>query len=86
VRRPDEVIFADELGDETTLTYSREAPGGWEGHRGRIDRRLIEASGLATGTVFICGSNGFVETASRLAMEAGFNAASIRTERFGPTG
>jgi ferredoxin-NADP reductase len=86
VRRPEEVIFADELGEETALTYTREPPAGWQGHQGRIDRELIEASGLSGGAVFICGSNGFVEAASRLAMETGFDAASIRTERFGPTG
>jgi ferredoxin-NADP reductase len=38
------------------------------------------------GTAFICGSNGFVESAARLLLEAGFEAREIRTERFGPTG
>ena len=28
VRTADDVIYADELGDETVLTYTREAPGG----------------------------------------------------------
>jgi ferredoxin-NADP reductase len=37
------------------------------------------------GFVFACGSNGFVETAAGLALDAGFDAARIRTERFGPT-
>jgi ferredoxin-NADP reductase len=35
---------------------------------------------------FVCGSNGFVETASQLVMDAGMAPGSIRTERFGPTG
>jgi ferredoxin-NADP reductase len=37
-------------------------------------------------TAFICGSNAFVETASRLLLEAGVEPGRIRTERFGPTG
>jgi ferredoxin-NADP reductase len=38
------------------------------------------------GVAFICGSHGFVETASGLLMQAGFAPQQIRTERFGPTG
>ena len=40
----------------------------------------------AFGTAFVCGSNGFVETASRLLVDTGFDPAMVRTERFGPTG
>jgi ferredoxin-NADP reductase len=85
VRAPDEVIYAGELGEETALTFTREAPGGWAGHVGRIDAELIGAAPDG-GHVFICGSNGFVETAAALALEAGFDASRIRTERFGPSG
>ncbi len=35
---------------------------------------------------FVCGSNGFVETAAGLLLEAGFAPERVRTERFGPTG
>jgi ferredoxin-NADP reductase len=88
VRNADEVIYAGELGDETLLTFTREPPAGWTGHTGRIDARLLAEAAIdpAIGTVFICGSNGFVETAAGLALEAGFAAGRIRTERFGPTG
>ena len=41
VRTPEDVIYADELGDETTLTYTREPPAGWTGHTGRIDAELL---------------------------------------------
>jgi ferredoxin-NADP reductase len=34
---------------------------------------------------FICGSNGFVESASQLLLANGFATSQIRTERFGPT-
>jgi ferredoxin-NADP reductase len=87
VRSAEEVIYAGELGEETVLTFTRQAPEGWEGHTGRIDSGLMSAAAPAErGTAFVCGSNGFVETASQLLLDAGFPAGQIRTERFGPTG
>jgi ferredoxin-NADP reductase len=83
VRTPEDVIYADELGDETELTFTRAAPDGWSGHTGRIDASMLDAP---TGTAFVCGSNGFVEAASQLLLDHGFEPASVRTERFGPTG
>jgi ferredoxin-NADP reductase len=83
VRAAEDVIYADELGEETQLTFTREPPAGWGGHTGRIDASLLEG---ATGTAFVCGSNGFVEAASRLLVDSGFDPAMVRTERFGPTG
>jgi ferredoxin-NADP reductase len=87
VRTPEEVIYADELGDETVLTYTRSAPDGWAGHSGRIDSSLIAAAGgdARASTVFICGSNGFVEAAGALVLEAGADPSRVLTERFGPT-
>jgi ferredoxin-NADP reductase len=86
VRDASDVIYRDELGDETTLTFTRSAPPGWTGHRGRIDKALVDAHVRPEGVAFICGSNGFVETASQLAMDAGYEMSRIRTERYGPTG
>jgi ferredoxin-NADP reductase len=86
VRAADDVIYADELGDDALLTFTREAPDGWTGHTGHIDPSLIGAAGVDSGTGFVCGSNGFVETASRLLLGAGFEPRRILTERFGPTG
>ncbi len=86
VRAPDEVIYADELGGETLVTYTREAPADWSGATGRIDSRLIESAGVQSGIAFICGSNGFVEAAAALALDAGFEPREVRTERFGPSG
>jgi ferredoxin-NADP reductase len=86
VRTDADLIYSDELGDDALLTFTRSAPPGWTGHSGHIDAQLFaEAAVDASGTVFVCGSNGFVEAASLLAMDAGFDASSIRTERFGPT-
>lgn len=85
VRSADELIYADELGEETIVTYSREPPPGWDGHLGRIDAALIEASAAGARLAFVCGSTGFVEAASDLLLDAGMPAEAIRTERFGPT-
>jgi ferredoxin-NADP reductase len=86
VRNADDVIYADELGDDALLTYTREPPEGWSGHRGHIDAELISTAGIDDGIAFVCGSNGFVETGSQLLLDAGFGPQAIRTERFGPTG
>jgi len=91
VRGPEDVIYARELeeGDETLLTYSRLAPPAWEGHEGRIDAGMIAAAGIepaGMARAYVCGSHGFVETAAALLIDAGFGAAQIFTERFGPTG
>ena len=84
VRAADDVIYADELGDETTLTYTRKAPGGWTGHTGRLDAEMLADHAADADIAFICGSNGFVETATRLLSGLGLAPERIRTERFGP--
>jgi ferredoxin-NADP reductase len=85
-RSPDVVLFRDELGAETVVTYSRDWPDGWLGARGRVGRALLAPLARPEGPAFVCGSNGFVEAASDLLLGAGFEPESIRTERFGPTG
>jgi ferredoxin-NADP reductase len=86
VRVADDVIYAGELGDETILTYTREAPDGWKGHTGHIEPEFVAQAGIDSGLAFVCGSNGFVEAAATALMESGWDAADIRTERFGPSG
>ena len=86
VRSADDVIYADELGGDSEVTFTREPPAGWSGHRGRIDSSLIPRAGVDSGIAFVCGSNGFVETATHLLLEAGYEPQRIRTERFGPSG
>src|SRR4029077_11149057 len=68
VRHADDVIYADELGEDAVLTFTREAPAGWSGHVGHIDPELVAeaAASLMPGTAFVCGSDGFVEAASQL--------------------
>jgi ferredoxin-NADP reductase len=86
VRTAEDVIYADELGDDVLLTFTRQPPADWTGHTGRIDARLLTGVQADTATAFVCGSHGFVEAATQLLLDAGFDARRIRTERFGPTG
>jgi ferredoxin-NADP reductase len=86
VRQAEDVIYAEELGGDAALTFTREPPQGWTGHVGHIDGSMIPDGEFASGIAFVCGSNGFVEAATRLVLEAGFEPERIRTERFGPTG
>ena len=86
VRSAGDVIYADELGDDVVLTYTRQPPPGWTGHSGRIDAALIADAAPPSETAFVCGSNGFVEAAAGLLLDAGIGPGRIRTERFGPTG
>jgi ferredoxin-NADP reductase len=86
VRYADDVIYADEVGADAVLTYTREAPDGWAGHTGHVDAGLLREPAAGAELAFVCGSNGFVETASNLLLALGMDPGSIRTERFGPTG
>lgn len=86
VRRPGDLYYADELsGPEVTVAYTREAPASSARAAGRL--ALEDVSRLVMpGAGYVCGSTGFVEHASTLLVEAGMDAALVRTERFGPTG
>jgi ferredoxin-NADP reductase len=88
VRTAEDVIYADELAHDAALTFTRSAPEGWQGHTGRLDQQLISehAAPFLGGVAFLCGTDGFVEAAAQLLLEAGLPPRQIRTERFGPTG
>jgi ferredoxin-NADP reductase len=88
-----EVLFADELREDAVVALTREAPIAsaaatehYRVRRGRIDAALIAGEAFDSGLAFVCGSDPFVEAATRLLLEAGYGASRIRTERFGPTG
>ncbi len=85
VRSPDDVFYRDELGEETTLTYTRRTSEGWTGATGRISAELVAGVAWPDGHAYVCGPNGFVETATGLLMDSGYDVARIRTERFGPS-
>ena len=85
VRSPDDVFYRSELGEETTLTYTRRMPEAWTGATGRISAELVAQLAWPDGRAYVCGPNGFVETATDLLMQSGYEPARIRTERFGPS-
>ncbi|MBV2352943.1 ferredoxin reductase [Streptomyces sp. J2-1] len=84
-RRPEELIYADELGDETTVVYTRGAPHGVP--VGRMTAAhvapLLAEQPAGGWEAYVCGSNGFAEHASRLLVAAGQPVDRIRIERFG---
>ncbi len=88
VRYADDVIYADELAGDAalTLTYTRDAPDGWSGHTGHVDAEFLREPATGAQLAFVCGSNGFVETASALLLEVGMDPGSVRTERYGDAG
>jgi ferredoxin-NADP reductase len=91
-----ETIYREELarldeeeGVEVHFTLTRSWPDGWTGHRGRIDRALLDAVSWSAGeepAIYICGSDPFVESAAQALVASGHDAGRIRTERFGASG
>jgi len=96
-RSLNDLIYRDELdtmacrdGDLNVIyALTREQPEAWQGHRGRIDKRFLTATGFSPSqrpAIYVCGPSGFVENVSASLVELGFDALRIRTERFGPSG
>jgi ferredoxin-NADP reductase len=85
-RTPRDLYYADEIaGPETTIVYTRTAPE----KSARLAARLMLADLPAShldARVFVCGSPGFADGASRLLLDAGVPIDAIRVERFGPSG
>ena len=92
VRTRRDLIYGDELSALAArdpsfalkVTLTRDAEPGWSGGVGRIGLPAFRAALDGMGPVVVCGSDGFVEHAAALLVEAGLAGDSIRTERFGP--
>ncbi|MDX2590731.1 ferredoxin reductase [Streptomyces sp. WI03-4A] len=84
-RGPEDLIYARELGAETTAVFTRSAPHGVPvGRLAAAQLAPLLAERPAGGwEAYVCGSNGFAEHASRLLVEAGQPVERIRIERFG---
>lgn len=93
----DDVIYRRELeslagrgdGLQVVHTLTRQPPPGWHGDTRRIDRDMLAQVGFAPRLrpiTFICGPTSLVEGVARALRELGHEPASIKTERFGPTG
>jgi ferredoxin-NADP reductase len=96
-RTLEDVIYREELdelaarmdGFEVFHTLTRAQPERWTGYGRRIDSDILRdvAWPPAEGPqVFICGSTRFVDTAADGLIALGYEARSIKTERFGATG
>jgi ferredoxin-NADP reductase len=95
-RSPADLLYGDELatlagsaGLAVHQTLTRERPTAWTGFARRLDAEMLVAVGPAPGQrplIFVCGPTAFVERAADLLVELGHDPATIRAERFGPTG
>lgn len=87
VRSPADLIYAGELGPETTVLYTRAVPAGHPRPPGRVTAADVSAVAYGEGPAYVCGSSGFVEAAARLLADTGgYDPARILLERYGPTG
>ncbi|MGA7096987.1 MAG: ferredoxin reductase [Acidimicrobiia bacterium] len=95
-RTLEDVIYQDELrtfdeqdGIDVRLALTRGHPDDWTGYTRRVDREMLEEFAWPPDQrplIYICGPNGFVETAATLLVDLGHDPLSVKTERFGPTG
>jgi ferredoxin-NADP reductase len=96
-RSEEDIIYRAELerlsasgdGFMVVHTLTRSQPPGWRGYARRIDRAMLEEvvwPKAQNPIAFVCGPTPLVEGVARNLVDAGFDAASIKTERFGPTG
>jgi ferredoxin-NADP reductase len=98
-RTSEDLIYKEELetlangaGDDSLMvciTLTRDAPAGWRGLRGRVDRAMLEKVSATVSdrpNIFVCGPTPFTEAVATLLVELGHEPSRIRTERFGPTG
>lgn len=92
VRSPGDVFFADELtalADERfrrDMVYTRRAPTGSSVPPGRVTPESLRSAAFSPRErprIYVCGPTPFVEAVARWLIDAGHDAAHVRTERFG---
>jgi ferredoxin-NADP reductase len=93
----DEVIYRAELDGlgmtdptiQAVYTFTRATPPGWAGYARRIDAPMLAAVSAPLGRdalAYICGPTLLVEAVANALVGLGWPAASVLTERFGPSG
>jgi ferredoxin-NADP reductase len=85
-RTLDDVLGRDALDARATITLTRQAPAGWRGLSGRIDRTVLQRQAFAPTTrprIFVCGPTSFVEGVATALVDLGHDPSWIRLERFG---
>jgi ferredoxin-NADP reductase len=76
------------MGIDVRYALTRAWPHDFSGHRGRIDGSYLNEMAWAPDEgplIYICGANGFVESAAAALVASGHPARTIKTERFGPS-
>jgi ferredoxin-NADP reductase len=91
-----DLLYRDELSklaaDDGLIvrrTLTRDPPPNWTGFARRVDAEMLNAVGPAAAQrprIFVCGPTAFVERTADLLVSLGHEPATIRAERFGPTG
>lgn len=84
-----ERLAAEPTGPTVVHTLTREAPTGWRGEYGRINRTMLQRRAIPPAMqpdIFVCGPTPFVETVGENLLTLGHSLTKVRTERFGPTG
>jgi ferredoxin-NADP reductase len=90
-----DVIYRDELTElagadiRVVHTLTRSQPEGWDGYARRVDAQMLAEAGPgpdARPHIYVCGPTPFVEAVADALVELGHDPATVRTERFGPTG
>jgi ferredoxin-NADP reductase len=92
-RTADSILYRTELDAleraQVSYTLTRDRPEGWGGFDRRVDEAMLSAVGpppAARPHIYVCGPTPFVEAVADLLVDLGHDPASIRAERFGPTG
>jgi ferredoxin-NADP reductase len=86
VRSADDLFYADELvGPEVKVVYTRLPAPGVTRAAGRLTKQDVAPLLVPDVTAYVCGSSGFANTASHIAVDLGIPVHRVRVERFGPT-
>jgi ferredoxin-NADP reductase len=94
-RSQDDLIYRDELehlsGNGLTVVYTLtdSQPPGWTSYARRVDAEMLAEvvpRPAEQPRFFSCGPTPFVEAVAEALVRLGHETASIKTERFGPTG
>jgi ferredoxin-NADP reductase len=87
VRTPDDLYYADELGDraDATVLYTRTTPAGWARPAGRLTADDVVPHLRDDQTIFVCGSAPFTNAVGDLLVDLGVAPERAKFERFGPS-
>ncbi len=87
VRTPDDLYYANELGDhpDATVLYTRTTPPGWARPAGRLTADDVLPHLRDDQSIFVCGSAPFTNAVGDLLVDLGVAPERAKFERFGPS-